>query len=87
MKLFQVQEPFEKFMNSPYYSESEFYEGAVTVSFSKYLPWQVMHFLQSSTYFLKMCCRPLIILKFLALKLPSYGWKSPEITWDEIWTV
>jgi hypothetical protein len=25
--------------------------GVVTVSFSKYLPWQVMHFLQHSTHF------------------------------------
>jgi hypothetical protein len=23
---------------------------------------------------------------FLALKLPFYGWKSPEIAWGEIWT-
>jgi hypothetical protein len=28
-----------------YYSESELCGGAVTVSFSKYLPWQAMHFL------------------------------------------
>jgi hypothetical protein len=34
--------------------------GAVTVSFSKYLPWQAMHFLQRSTPFSKTCCRPLI---------------------------
>jgi hypothetical protein len=31
---------FEKFVDSPYYSESELCGGAVTVSFSKYL----MHF-------------------------------------------
>jgi hypothetical protein len=30
----------------------------VTVCFSKYLPWQVIHFLQRSTHFSKMCCRP-----------------------------
>jgi hypothetical protein len=29
--------------------------GAVTVSFSKYLPWQAMHFLQRSTDFSKTC--------------------------------
>jgi hypothetical protein len=23
---------------------------------------------------------------FLALNLPFYGWKSPEIAWGEIWT-
>jgi hypothetical protein len=41
-------------MDSPYYSESELCGVAVTVSFSKYLPWQAMHFLQHSTHFLKM---------------------------------
>jgi hypothetical protein len=30
----------------------------MTVSFSKYLPWQEMHFLQRSTHFSKTCCRP-----------------------------
>jgi hypothetical protein len=46
--------PFEKFL----YSESELCGGAVTVSFSKYLPWQAMHFSQRSTHFQKTCCRP-----------------------------
>jgi hypothetical protein len=50
--------PLEKFAESPYYSESELYGGAVTVSFSKYLSWQAMHFLQRSTHFSKTCCRP-----------------------------
>jgi hypothetical protein len=72
--------PYAKFVDSPYYSESELYGGAVTVSFSKYLPWQVMHFLQRSTHFSKMCCRPFITSKFFALKLPFHGWKSPEIS-------
>jgi hypothetical protein len=45
--------PFEKFMDSPYYSESELCGGAVTVSFSKYITWQAMHFLQCSTHFRK----------------------------------
>jgi hypothetical protein len=49
---------FEKFVDSHYFSELELCGGAVTVSFSKYLPWQAMHFLQYSTYFLKSCCRP-----------------------------
>jgi hypothetical protein len=61
--------------------------GAVMVSFSKYLPWQVMHFLQRSAHFSKTCCRSLITSKYLALELPFYGWKSPEIAWGEIWTV
>jgi hypothetical protein len=73
--------PFEKFVDSPYYSESELSGGAVTISFSKYLLWQAMHVLQRSTHFSKMCCTPLITSKFLALELPFYGWKSPEIAW------
>jgi hypothetical protein len=50
--------PFGKFVDSPYYSESELCGGAVTVSFSKYLPWQAIHLLQWSTHFAKTCCRP-----------------------------
>jgi hypothetical protein len=57
----------------------------VTVSFSKYLPWQAMHFLQRSTHFSKTRCRPLITLKFLAWELPFRCWKIPEIAWGEIW--
>jgi hypothetical protein len=71
---------FAKFIESPYYSNLELCGGAVTVSFSKYFSWQVMHFLQCSTHFLKTCCRPLITWKFLASELPFHGWKSPEIT-------
>jgi hypothetical protein len=36
----QLWEPFEKFVDLPYYAESERCGGMVTVSFSKYLPWQ-----------------------------------------------
>jgi hypothetical protein len=70
--------PSEKFVDSPYYSESELCGGAVTVSFSKYLPWQAMHFLQRSTHFSKTCCKPLITSKFFASELPFHGWKSPK---------
>jgi hypothetical protein len=31
----------------------EHWGGSMTVSFSKYLPWQAMHFLQRSTHFSK----------------------------------
>jgi len=44
---------FEKFMGLPYYSKSELCGGVVMVSFLKYFPRQVMHFLQCSTHFLK----------------------------------
>jgi hypothetical protein len=43
----------EKFVDSPYYYESELRGGEVTVSFSKYLPWQAIHFLPRSTHFFK----------------------------------
>jgi hypothetical protein len=59
----------------------------MTVSFSKYLPWQALHFLQRSTHFSKTCCRQLIASKFLASQLPFHGWKNPEIAWGEIWTM
>jgi hypothetical protein len=49
----QLRGLFEKFVDSPYYFESELYVGGLTVSFSKYLPWQAMHFLQRSTHFSK----------------------------------
>jgi hypothetical protein len=71
-------EPFVKFIDSPYYSEPELCGGVVTVSLSKYLPWQAMHFLQCYTNFSKTCCRPLITPKFLALELPFHVWKSPK---------
>jgi hypothetical protein len=66
-------------MDLPCYSKVELCAGAVTVSFMKNLPWQVMRFFQSSTHFSKTHCRLLITLKFLALDVPFHGWKSPEI--------
>jgi hypothetical protein len=45
-------------VDSPYYFESEICGDAVTVSFSKYLPWQAIHFIQRSTHFSKTCYRP-----------------------------
>jgi hypothetical protein len=90
----ELRGPFEKFMDSPYYSESELCRGAVTVSFSKYLPWQAMHFLQRSTHFSKTCSRPFVasIKRIveqadLTSELPFHGWKSPEIARGEIWTL
>jgi hypothetical protein len=74
-----IRVPFAKFVDSSYYFESELCGGAVTVSFSKYFPWQAMHFLQRSTHFSKTCCRPFITSKFLASELPFHGCKSPEI--------
>jgi hypothetical protein len=77
----RIGEPFQKFVDSSYYSESELCGGAVTVSFAKYLPWKATHFLQRSTHFSKTCCRPLITPKFLATELPFHDSKSPEIAW------
>jgi hypothetical protein len=53
----------------------------MTVSFSRYLPWQAIHFLQRSNHFSKTCCKPLITSKYLASELPFRGWKRPEIVW------
>jgi hypothetical protein len=52
---------FEKFVESPYYSDLELCGGAVTVFFTKYHPCQAMLFLQRSTHFSKTYCRPLIL--------------------------
>jgi hypothetical protein len=79
-----IRGPFAKFVDSPYYSESELCGGAVTVSFSKYVSWQAMHFIQRSTHCSKTCCRPLITWKFLASELSFRVWKNPEIAWGEI---
>jgi hypothetical protein len=81
--VFLLRRPFEKF----YYTESELCGGAVTVSFSKYLPWQAMLFLQRSAHFSKTCCRPLITSKYLTSELPFHGCKSQEIAWGETWTL
>jgi hypothetical protein len=54
---YQIREAIENFVDSPYYSESELCGDEVTVSFSKYFPWQAMHFLQSS-HFSKTCSGP-----------------------------
>jgi hypothetical protein len=62
-----IRGPFEKFVDPPYYSESKLCGGAVTVSFSKYRPWQVRHFS-------KTCCRPLITSKFLACLGAPFSW-------------
>jgi hypothetical protein len=89
-----IRGPFEKFVDPPYYSESELCGGAMTVSFSKYLPGQAMHFLQLPTPFSKTCCRPfaarfrrIVEQAVLTSELPFHGWKSPEIAWGEIWPV
>jgi hypothetical protein len=85
LKYREIRGPLEKFVDSPYYSESELCGGTTTVSFSKYLPWQAMHFLQCSTHFSKTCCRQLIISKFLVPELHFHSWKSPEIAKGKIW--
>jgi hypothetical protein len=83
----KIRKPFEKFVDSPSYSESELCGGAMTFSFLKYLPWRGIHFLQRFTHFSKTCCRPLITSKFVASELRFRCWKSSEIAWGEIWAV
>jgi hypothetical protein len=74
----EIRGPFAKFVDSPYYSESELRGGAMTVSFSKCVPWKAMQFLQRSTHFLKTCCRLLITLKFLASELIFMAGKAQK---------
>jgi hypothetical protein len=74
---FNARGPFAKFVDSPYYSETELCGGAVTVSFSKYLPWQAMHFYNAPPTSWKCAAD--------RWSLPFHGWKSPEIAWGLIW--
>jgi hypothetical protein len=75
--LCQIIGPCEKFVDLPYCSEPELCGGAMTVSFSKHLPWQAMHFLQRFTHFSKTCCRPLITWK-ICLGVPFSWLKKPR---------
>jgi hypothetical protein len=50
----------------------------VTVSFSKYVLWQAIHFLQRSTHISKTCCRPLITSKFFCHGAP-FSWLEKPI--------
>jgi hypothetical protein len=66
-------------MDLPYYSELELCGGVVTLSFLKYLLGYAVHFLQHSTYFLKMCCksfaasfRRIVEQAVLTLELPFH---------------
>jgi hypothetical protein len=75
-------------VDSPYYSESELFGGAVTVSFfeipplaSGVLPTTLHDDSGTGGFDLS------ITSKFLAWELPLRGWKSSEIAWGEIWTV
>jgi hypothetical protein len=78
----------EKFVGSPYYSESELCGCAVTVSFSKYLPWQAMDALLTTLHqLLEYLLQTIVTSKFLDSELPFHGWKSPEIARGEIKTV
>jgi hypothetical protein len=81
-----VRRPFEKFVDSPYYSESELCGGAVMVYFSKYLLWQAMHFLQRSTHFSKTYSRSfaasfrrIVEQAVLTSELPFHGWKAQKL--------
>jgi hypothetical protein len=65
-------------VGSPHYSVSKLCGETVMVSFSNYLSWQAMHFLQRSIHFSKTYCKLLITSKFVASKLPFHGWKSPR---------
>jgi hypothetical protein len=56
MDLYKHEGCFEKFMDSLLQVRALW--RCDDISFLKYLPWQAVHFLQCSTHFSKMCCRP-----------------------------
>jgi hypothetical protein len=73
-----VRGPFAKFVNSPYYSESELCGGAVTVSFSKYLRWQAMLFLQRPTHFLENVLQTFDNFEISCLEVPLSWLEKPR---------
>jgi hypothetical protein len=89
MRRCNIRGPFEKFVDSPYDTESKLCEGAVTVSFSKYLPSQAMNFLQRSNHSSKTCCRPFggsfkriveqAVLTSWSLRGSSFTFVSPSL--------
>jgi hypothetical protein len=83
--IYYIRRPFEKFVDSSYYSESELCGGAVTVSFSKYIPWQATHFLQCYTHFSKTCCRQFAESFRRSLGAP-FSWleKPRNLTWRDL---
>jgi len=79
--------PFEKFVDSPYYPESELCGGAVTVSLSKYLPWQAMHFVTTFNPLLRNVLQTVDHFEISCLRTPLSWLEKPEIAWGEICTV
>jgi hypothetical protein len=79
-----VREQFEKFVDSPYYYESELRGGAVTVCFFEVPPLARDAFLTTLNPLLENVLQTVDDFEFLASELPFYGWKSPEIAWGEI---
>jgi hypothetical protein len=78
-----IRGPFEKFVDSPYYSESELCGGAVTVSFSKYLPLASNALLTTLHPLLENVLQTVDHVEISYLGAPF----SPGIAWGEIWTV
>jgi hypothetical protein len=81
-------------VDSPYYSESELCGGAVRVSFSKYPPLASDALLATLHPLLEKLLQTVYRKLqedsgtggFIASEFPFRGWKSPEISWVEIWT-
>jgi hypothetical protein len=73
-----IRGPVANFVDSLYYSESELCVGVVTVSFSKYLPWQAMHFLQRSTPLLENLLQTVDHLETSCLGAPFSWLEKPR---------
>jgi hypothetical protein len=70
--------PFAKFVDSSYYSDSEFCGGVLTDSFWKYLLWQAMHFLQRSTNFSKNVLQTIHYFEISCLGAPFSWLEKPR---------
>jgi hypothetical protein len=77
----KLQRPFEEYVGSTYYSESALCGCVVTISFLKYLPWQVMHFLQWSTHFSKTMLQTIDHLEICLG--PPFSWLEKPINYME----
>jgi hypothetical protein len=75
-------------MDSHYYSESELCGGAVTVSFSKYLPWQTMNLSQRSTHFSKNVLQTVdhFEISCLGALFSLLEMSRNRMAWGKIWT-
>jgi hypothetical protein len=73
-----LQEPFEKFVDSSFCSDSELCGGLVMVSFSKYFPWQAVNFLTMLHPLLKNMLQTIDHFKISCLRAPFSWLEKPR---------